>query len=275
MGDASRLVVDAGPDGVGSKVKGQPEGSLAFSREWRAELSGRQSVREVVALVVGVETHLEALGERVVVVADNMGEVETLRRMRNGVLAPWVAEALWMLVESGRELAGAEWVPSREMERRGVDGLSRQVDTGDWSLGTAAWARIQAWAPPLDVDRFASARNRKCQRFNARWAQPGVEAVDALRQFWGGVWNYACPPVVLVPKVVALVLQQRVNTVLVVPEWKASWWWTALVAAGARWLRLGKAEGVVEAGPSGRAAPIEKGWTLAAALLSFPEEGRQ
>ena len=131
-------------------------------------------------------------------------------------------------MEHGVELHKTHWVPGRELIRRGVDGLSRVVDVNDWEVNEATWSRIREWSSELQVDRFASGKNARLERWNSRFHEPGVEAVDALMQDWRGVSNYACPPLCLMSQVVELVRSQQAATTLVVPVWKNQAWWPLL-----------------------------------------------
>ena len=129
--------------------------SIPFPDWLVQELQGNQSRREVQGALLGFQAfRAELEGQRVVLLSDNKGQVAVFNQMRNGALAPWVAEALWFCIEHQIELHRASWIPSREMVRRGVDGLSRLVDVNDWTLKDWAWRAVRA-------------RRQSC------WQQPG------------------------------------------------------------------------------------------------------
>jgi hypothetical protein len=177
-----------------------------------------------------------------------------------------------MLMDHGIELHCTHWVPGRELIRRGIDGLSRWVDVNDWTLQTHVWQRLQDWSSAMTVDRFASAENAKLRRWNSRFHEPGTEAVDALREDWGGEGNYACPPLALISQVVELVREQQADATLVVPVWKGQPWWPILriLAPHPRqWLHLGNSRRIFRRGPSGEGAVFRHDWEFTAVRL-FP-----
>ncbi len=157
---------------------------------------------------------------------DCQGALAALRSLRNGPLAPWVAEVLWYLMDNKIELHRCHWVPGRELIRRGIDGLSRFVDVNDWTLAPAMWELLSKWNPLMTVDRFASAENSKLRRWNSRFHEAGAEGVDALLQDWRLEINYACPPLALLSQVVELVRNKEADTTLVLPVWPNQPWWT-------------------------------------------------
>jgi len=230
------------------------------------------------ALWLGAETFLRQLeGKRLVVENDCKGALAALRSLRNGRLAPWVAEMLWFLMDHGIELHQAHWVPGRELVRRGVDGLSRWVDVNDWTLRSSVWRRLSRWNPHMTVDRFASQENAKMERWNSRFHEPGVEAVDALRENWRGEINYACPPLALLSQVIELIRVQEADTTLVVPVWPNQPWWPILRILAPRrnqWLKLGNSREIFSVGPSGVGAVFRHEWEFVAVRL-FPRTSRR
>jgi hypothetical protein len=264
------LVVDASSDRAGAKL-GPLCASVPFPAEVVTSLHNNQSRREVFGSLLGLQAFQSQLaGQRVAILSDNKGQVATLNQMRNGALAPWVAEALWFCLESGIELHKSAWIPSREMVRRGVDGLSRFLDVNDWGLSWDAWRVLNAWAEGLQVDRFADSLNRKLPIWNSRFHEPGTTAVDAFAQDWTQVRNYACPPLALLGRVIDLVRSQKAATVLVVPHWPGQIWWPLLLRLAPEtraWLRLGLSREVIGLGRSGQAAPLRHNWEFWAVKL--------
>jgi hypothetical protein len=264
------LVVDASMDRAGAKL-GSICASIPFP-DWMVEqLQGNQSRREVQGALLGLQAFSGELeGQRVVLMSDNKGQVSVFNQMRNGALAPWVAEALWFCLEHQIDIHRASWIPAREMVRRGVDGLSRMVDVNDWTLKPQLWQIISAWAPGLQVDRFADSLNAKLPRWNSRFREPGGEAVDSLVQDWRGVRNYACPPLSMIGRVIDLVRCQRACSVLVVPVWVGQVWWPMLTRMATQpmdWLSLGQGPVVFDRGRSGKGAPLQRNWEFMAVKL--------
>ena len=68
----------------------------------------------------------------------------------------------------------------------------------------------------IEIDRFASEDNARCRRFNTRFAHPKTEEANALAQEWlRDELSYACPPMAMVGKVLALVMEQKTRAVIV------------------------------------------------------------
>jgi hypothetical protein len=265
------LTVDASPKGVGAKASGVCA-VVPWPKEWAKDLERNQPRREVMGVPIAVEALQEqCLRGRVVLQGDCTAALAAFGRMRNGALAPWAATALWACLDLGVELEDTQWIPSRQMVTTGVDGLSRWVDSSDWRVSNETWARITAWAPGLQVDRFAAVDNHRLSRWCSRWAQPGTEHVDALTADWRATWSYACPPLSLVSATVALLQQQQAAAVLVVPQWTDRAWWSSLtaMAGGGHWLRLGTGTEAMEVGPSGKGGIMHKQWAFWAVKVNW------
>lgn len=269
------LTVDASPTGAGAKVEGQ----LVAARfpEWLIlALHDNQARREVAGLGVALEALKDVLqGKQVGLVADNKGEVSTINNMRNGQLAAGVADVLWFCIDHQISIHRAQWVPTREMVRRGVDGLSRWVDSNDWTVSDTLWSTVISWAPQLSVDRFASQWNARRPRWNSRFLQPGSAGVDAMAQNWASERNFVCCPLAMVGDVLALITGQRAPSVIIVPDWPGQSWMPVLrklAPAAEAWMALGRGLDIFKPGPSGLGAPWRRTWSFWAVKLFWTED---
>lgn len=123
-----------------------------------------------------------------------------------------------------------EWVPRDE--NKVADYLSRIIDYDDWSLNTVCFTHIDSIWGPHTVDRFANNLNTQLDRFNSRFWNPGSEAVDAFTINWGSENNWLCPPIVLIPRVIAHARACRCRGTLVVPAWPSAPFWPMLCPDG-------------------------------------------
>ena len=73
---------------------------------------------------------------------------------------------------------------------------------------------------------------RKVSRFNSRFYQPGVEAVDAFTQNWNGENYWILPPVSQVSGVISHAGACKAVGTLVIPMWKSSYFWLLLCEDG-------------------------------------------
>ena len=119
-----------------------------------------------------------------------------------------------------------EWVP-REMNER-ADLLSRIVNYDDWYLNPSVFAWLDSIWGPHSVDRFANHLNCQLPRFNSRCWSPGSEAVDTFTVNWSAENNWWCPPVALIPRVIAHAQACGARGTLIVPEWQTSPFWPVL-----------------------------------------------
>ena len=67
--------------------------------------------------------------------------------------------------------------------------------------------------------------------------------------------SYACPPMAMVGKVLALVMEQKARAVIVLPEWPYQPWWPGLQRIAVA--SLGSAGKAFALGKSGSAAPFK------------------
>jgi hypothetical protein len=192
-----------------------------------------------------------------------------LNNVRNGPLTAIVAETLLFCVEKDIEVCRSLWIPGTEMLYNGVDGLSRWKDVGDFTLREEVWMKLFRWEPKMEVDRFADRLNHKLPRWCSWKKQLGAEATDAMCQDWRGALNYAFPPLKLVPKVFDHVWRQRAPTVLVVPKWTGTWWYSVLesLTEPQDWLELGPSSKILQIGPSGYDRILGKRWNFIAVKL--------
>ena len=70
---------------------------------------------------------------------------------------------------------------------------------------------------PVQFNHFASYYNTQLPRFNSRYYNPGVEAVDTST--CGSEMNWWCPPMYLIPRILRHVLNCQYREILVVLHW--------------------------------------------------------
>ena len=109
-----------------------------------------------------------------------------------------------------------------------ADLLSRIVDYDDWYLNPAVFAWLDSIWGPHTVDRFADHHNCQLHRFNSRCWSPGSEAVDTFTVNWSAENYWWCPPVALIPRVIAHAQACNARGTLIVPEWQTSPFWPVL-----------------------------------------------
>lgn len=136
-----------------------------------------------------------------------------------------------------------------------ADRLSRENDSTDWTLGRAAFNRLDAAYGPHTVDLFASSVNARTPRFYSRWLCPGALGVNALAHSWDGENAWANPPFHLVGAIVHHILASNATVTLIAPEWRAQPWWRRAVEGCHEWYPLPLEDGVYTHGSRSSPAP--------------------
>jgi len=114
----------------------------------------------------------------------------------------------------------ASWLAS--VANAWADALSRQNDSDDWRLHPNYYTRLDEMYGIQTVDRFASALNTHCPRFNSLHHGPGIEAVDAFSVSWtGSDSSWVSPPFAQASPVVDKILAEGANATVLLPVWTA------------------------------------------------------
>ena len=107
--------------------------------------------------------------------------------------------------------------PSSQYSRLQLNGWKHHHD--DWNLDHSRFRSIEQQWRPHTIDRFASHYNTHLPRFNSRFWNPGIEAVDAFTCDWSNDNNWLWLQYYLVPRVIRHGSNCRARGILVVPEW--------------------------------------------------------
>ncbi|CAC5371805.1 unnamed protein product [Mytilus coruscus] len=97
-----------------------------------------------------------------------------------------------------------QWIPRGENLK--ADYISKIIDFEDWGVSEFFYTFINDLWGPYTVDRFASSRNAKLERFNSLFWNVKTEAVDCFTQNWSGENNWIVPPIYLVLRAIKHVI---------------------------------------------------------------------
>lgn len=86
----------------------------------------------------------------------------------------------------------------------------------------------QAWGPFTSYI-FASSSNFKVKKFYSQFWTPGSSSVDAFAFDWAQDMDQLVPPFNLISKAIKHIIHCQAKDVLVVPKWKSSVFWPAIV----------------------------------------------
>ena len=106
--------------------------------------------------------------------------------------------------------------------------MSRTIDFDDYTIHDDVFRMLDCNEDPPEWTGLPG----KVSRFNSRFYQPGVEAVDAFTQNWDGENYWILPPVSQVSGVISHAGACKAVGTLVIPMWKSSYFWLLLCEDG-------------------------------------------
>ena len=224
---------DASNSAYGAFVEPQPE--LTFSQNWSLVESVRSSSwRELKAVCLALEAFASRLSNSKAFWYSDNQNVESILRNGSGKCdLQELALVVFQICLLHRISLEAKWIP-RDLNVS-VDCISKLVDFDDYGLNDIVFQGLNHLWGPHTNDRFSCSYNAKLTRFNARFFQPGCEAVDAFAQYWGYDNNWLCPPVCLIVRVIKHMELCRAQGTLVLPLWKSAIFWNVCARDGVHW----------------------------------------
>jgi hypothetical protein len=100
----------------------------------------------------------------------------------------------------------------------------------------------------VEVDMFATGRNSRLERYVTPVADPKAEGSDAFSLVWKGVKIYAHPPIAIIAKVLRKIEEEKVEAIVVIPNWPTQPWWPVLQKLVWKSVILGNSEEVLVPG---------------------------
>jgi len=220
------LTTDASQYGWGACCGDQTVRAFFTEAERRLHITAKE--------LLAVEKALKWLPEQVTdttlrLRTDNMAVLFCLRNRVSG--SPTMMTILRRILtdlSARRLLVQAEYIST---DVNPADPLSRQRDKTDWAVSGsffARWRRIYLWPT---IDRFATAANKKCPRFNSwRW-EPGSEG-DAMLANWRDEFNWVNPPFSMLAGAISKIVTERASALLLAPHWPSAPWFPEVLRHG-------------------------------------------
>ncbi len=263
------LQTDASALGWGAFL---PEQGLTRSGRWTvAEATTNSNVRELRAISKALETFSTQLQcRRILIQSDNVTALAYLRKVtgRSDPLFEVARHVCFQICSLRLQIEGSH---VRGENNIIADLLSRGQLGAEWCLHPRVWERIlRTWGLP-DIDRFATPSNAKTRRFNSRGHMARSESPDAFIQDWGGMLNFANPPLPLLSRVFQHVRHCRARAIVIAPVWPSQVWWPtfeSMIVGDA--LPLGNGRHIVDLTRSLATVPEvlrNPAWTFWAALV--------
>ena len=165
--------------------------------------------------------------KQVLIRTDNSTVVTYINR-QGGTRSPRLCMLTWEILQwccQNRISLRAAHIPGKKNIL--ADGLSRGrpvMKMTEWSLSQSVADRLFCLFERPNIDLFATRDNRKVTVYCSPFPDPEAWACDALAVNWTGMYAYAFPPPILVPKVLKKVSQETCVVLLVAPfSPKQSW----------------------------------------------------
>lgn len=140
-----------------------------------------------------------------------------------------LAKEIWLWCRERNLFITASYIPGSENVI--ADFASRNINVNtEWSLNGDIFHDINAHFGPLKCDLFASRLNHKLNKYVSWRPDPNSVFVDAFSQSWNTLGLcYAFPPFNLIGKVLNKVFNERLELVIVLPNWPTQHWFPSVL----------------------------------------------
>ena len=106
-----------------------------------------------------------------------------------------------------------------------ADAASREFNARtEWMLQKDVFRDIARCFYVPEIDLFASRLNHQVPLYVSRLLDPGASAVDSFQQDWSQWKCLIHPPVVLLPRILQKVRNDKATALLVAPNWPGQPW---------------------------------------------------
>lgn len=265
-----RLYCDASDDGWGAHCNAATAFGFFHTNACAPVTSSTH--RELLGLLCAIqspELSRQIENRRVTFVLDSLAGVFNLNK-GGGPKADLslLVKQIWNVCSKLGVDATAEWISRNNNEY--ADALSKHCDRADWKLNRNLFVFLDRKWGPHSVDRFASAQNFQCPRYNSRYYDPSAEAINAFHQCWSSENNYANPDFNEVSRVLEHCRADCAAATVVIPVWPSAPWYIPLLQAAVDCVALPAFADTFTAGPRSRDYVLTApNWCVAAVRLDF------
>ena len=203
-----------------------------FQQNWSdAEKRCSSIYRELTAVYLSLESFAKyVMSQTVAWFTDNQNVVSIIEKESKKSDLQEIALKIFDRCALNAISLEPQWIP-RDLNYD-ADQISRIIDYDDYTINGDVFAYIdEAWGPHT-IDRFACHYNKKTNRFNSKYFQPGTNGVNAFTQECAYETNWLCPPVYLAIKVINQIRICKAAGTLIVPLWKSGHYWISLCEDG-------------------------------------------
>ncbi len=139
-----------------------------------------------------------------------------------------VTDLIYKWAQSRRIHLSAAFVPGIENVLADNESRTHNTDT-EWRLNKVWFDKIVYHFGMPDIDLFASRINAQLACYVSWRPDPDAYFVDAFSESWGRFYPYVFPPFSVIGKVLRKVELEKVDIILVYPQWPSQLWYPRLV----------------------------------------------
>ena len=135
-----------------------------------------------------------------------------------------IAIRIWQFVIDGKFWISAAHIPG--IYNTEADKQSRILqDATEWQLNPSLFKKIVDKFGKPDIDLFASKINKHINKHVSWHPDPDAFAVNAFSMVWQGAYFYIFPPFSIIGQVISKIKRDKMDAVLVVPDWPTQYWY--------------------------------------------------
>ena len=160
---------------------------------------------------------------------DSQVAATNINRMAGGSTTLPVVKKIWELCTHLDMELEARWLPREHHLMVQADRDSKVADETSWAISDWHFKFLCAlWQVTPNLDPFADNLNARAEKFFSLDLCPGAAGVDAFRLPWTGrkqdrTFAWVNPPFHRMHEVFTKIESERVDCILIAPEWNKSW----------------------------------------------------
>jgi hypothetical protein len=247
--------------------------------EYSSTLREIEGITKTVLAILATSPHL-VVGKLLVYETDSQPGWHAVMGMKGGPRTfPAVKELRLLCAEQDIELK-VEWYPRERANQQLADSWSKHLDSSEWALNHEVTRDILAHpllaGRSLTLDAFASTHTTKVEGvFYSRFHCVGTSGVDAFIHPWtlGTTTSHPRPlvwvngPYEEMGAIISKILKERVDVILIRPEWPRGWKATLAQLPVVASMKLPHRTDMCIPGPVGKAQSVSLKYMLVAEFI--------
>jgi hypothetical protein len=247
------LFTDASPQGWGAWLTAEHKqaGEWMTQGVWKETTPQTSNFREMTAVLLSMQhfykLHVIQPNSTVLLRSDNSTTIFDINKMRSArtLLGPLkkIVNFMWerKIQMQAVHIPGTENVTA--------DKLSRMERSGDYAiLPEVLHEALRKIGARIDIDLFASARNKRHERYVSLSRHEGAHARDAFSMAWRPFCPLIHPPIPLIVRCLRKLQEEEGKGVMILPAWKGQVWTNLIERMTVRRVNLGESKRILVPG---------------------------